>query len=69
MSKKQARSRFSEEFKFIAVVDALKERHSLADLSRKYEVSQVMIWRFQGSRPFYGEKDCLRYIQKINVGH
>jgi transposase-like protein len=43
MSTKQTRRRFSGEFKFKVVVDALKERHSLAELSQKDEVRQVMI--------------------------
>ena len=47
MSTKQTRRRFSGEFKFKVVLDALKERHSLAELSRKYEVSQVMISRWK----------------------
>jgi transposase len=41
MSTKQTRRRFSGEFKFKVVLDALKERQSLAELSQKYEVSQV----------------------------
>ena len=45
MSTKQTRRRFSGEFK--VVVEALKERHSLAELSQKYEVSQVMIFRWK----------------------
>ena len=47
MSTKQTRRRFSGEFKFKVVVEALKERHSLAELSQKYEVSQVMISRWK----------------------
>ena len=47
MSTKQTRRRFSGEFKFKVVVEALKERHSLAELSQRYEVSQVMIYRWK----------------------
>lgn len=47
MSTKQTRRRFSGEFKFKVVLEALKERHSLAELSQKYEVSQVMISRWK----------------------
>ena len=43
MSTKQTRRRLSGEFKFKVVLEALKERHSLAELSQEYEVSQVMI--------------------------
>lgn len=56
MSTKQIRRRFSGEFK--VVVEALKERHSLAELSQKYEVSQVMI--FGGSPSFWKQvRSCL----------
>jgi transposase len=47
MSTKQTRRRFSSEFKFKVVLDALKERQSLAELSQKYEVIQVMICRWK----------------------
>ena len=47
MSTKQTRRRFSSEFKLKVVLDALKERQSLAELSQKYEVSQVMISRWK----------------------
>jgi transposase len=47
MSTKQTRLRFSGEFKFKVVVEALKERHRLAELSQNYEVSQVMISRWK----------------------
>jgi transposase len=47
MSTKQTRRRFSSEFKLKVVLDALNERQSLAELSQKYEVSQVMISRWK----------------------
>jgi transposase len=47
MSTKQTCRRFSSEFKLKVVLDALKERQSLAELSQKYEVSQVMISRWK----------------------
>jgi transposase-like protein len=47
MSTNQTRRRFSCEFKLKVVLDALKERQSLAELSQKYEVSQVMISRWK----------------------
>jgi transposase len=40
-------SPLSSEFKLKVVLDALKERQSLAELSQKYEVSQVMISRWK----------------------
>jgi transposase len=42
MSTKQTRRRFNAEFKVKVVLEALKERSTLAELSHKYEVSQVM---------------------------
>jgi transposase len=62
MSTKQTRRRFSSEFKLKVVLDALKERQSLAELSQKYEVSQVMISRWKSefleaaSRVFFKTK-------------
>lgn len=47
MSTKQTRRRFSGEFKFKVVVEALMERHSLAEFSQKFEVSQLMISRWK----------------------
>lgn len=47
MSTKQTRRRFNAEFKVKVVLEALKERNTLAELSYKYEVSQVMISRWK----------------------
>ena len=47
MSTKQTRRRFNAEFKVKVVLEALKERSTLAELSHKYEVSQVMISRWK----------------------
>jgi transposase-like protein len=47
MSTRQTRRRFSSEFKLKVVLDALRERQSLAELSQKYDVSQVMISRWK----------------------
>jgi transposase len=47
MSTKQTPRSCSGEFKFKVVVEALKERHSMAELSQKYEVSQVKISRWK----------------------
>ncbi len=47
MSTKQTRRRFSGEFKFKVALAALKERQSLAELSHKYEISQLMISRWK----------------------
>ena len=38
MSTKQSRRRFNAEFKVKVVLEALKERSTLAELSHKYEV-------------------------------
>ena len=62
MSTKQTRRRFSGEFKFKVVVEALKERHSLAELSQKYEVSQVMISRWKSE--FFGSRSARVYHSK-----
>jgi transposase-like protein len=43
MSSKQTRRRFNAEFREKVVLEALKECSTLAELSHKYEVSQVMI--------------------------
>ena len=47
MSTKQTRRRFNAEFKINVVLEALKERSTLAESSHKYEVSQVMISRWK----------------------
>lgn len=45
---KITRRKFSSEFKARVVLDALKEQSTLAELSKKYEVSGVMISRWKG---------------------
>ena len=47
MNTKQIRRRFTAEFKFKVVLAALKERHTLSELSQKYEISHVMISRWK----------------------
>jgi transposase len=47
MSTKQIPRRFNAEFKVKVVHEALKERSTLAELSHKYEVSEVMISRWK----------------------
>lgn len=41
------RRKFSSAFKAQVALEALKERESLAELSRRFEVSQVMISRWK----------------------
>jgi transposase len=78
MSTKQTPRRCSGEFKFKVVVEALKERHSLAEHSQKYEVSQVMISRskseFLEAGPLVftkakgqGTKQLLKKGQLLNI--
>lgn len=47
MSTAQVRRKFNAEFKVKVVLDALKDRYTLAELSHKYEVSQVKITRWK----------------------
>ncbi len=44
---KTTRRKFSPEFKAKVALEALKEQSTLADLSKKYEVSQEMISRWK----------------------
>jgi transposase len=45
---KITRRKFTPEFKARVVLEALKEQSTLAELSKKYEVSGVMISRWKG---------------------
>jgi transposase-like protein len=42
---KETRRKFSAEFKARVSLDAVKERETLAELAKKYEVSPVVIHR------------------------
>lgn len=44
---KQSRRKFSPEFKAKVALDATKEQMTLAELSRKYEVSPIIISRWK----------------------
>lgn len=48
MKQKTTRRKFTAEFKAKVALDAIKELQSLSELSRKYEVSSVMISRWKG---------------------
>lgn len=48
MKQKTTRRKFTAEFKAKVALDAIKEQQSLLELSRKYEVSSVMISRWKG---------------------
>lgn len=45
---KTTRKKYTPEFKAKVALDALKEQSTLAELAKKYEVSQVMISRWKG---------------------
>jgi len=45
---KTTRKKYTPEFKARVAIEALKEQSTLAELSRKYEVSQAMISRWKG---------------------
>jgi len=44
---KRTRRKFSADFKAKVVIEALKERHSLEEISRKYEIhpNQITTWK------------------------
>lgn len=44
---KQTRRKFTSEFKARVALDAIKEQYTLAELSKKYEVSHVVISRWK----------------------
>jgi transposase-like protein len=48
MKQKTTRRKFVAEFKAKVALDAIKEQHSLTELSRKYEISPVIISRWKG---------------------
>jgi transposase-like protein len=48
MKQKTTRRKFTVEFKAKVALDAIKEQQSLSELSRKYEVSSVLISRWNG---------------------
>ncbi len=48
MKQKTTRRKFTAEFKAKVALDAIKEQQSLSELSRKHEVSSVMISRWKG---------------------
>lgn len=45
---KTTRRKYTPEFKAKVALEALKEQSTLAELAKKYEVSQVMISRWKG---------------------
>lgn len=45
--KKQERQKFTSTFKAKVALEAIKGQHTLADLSKKFEVSQVVIARWK----------------------
>ena len=45
---KTTRKKYTPEFKAKVAPEALKEQSTLAELAKKYEVSQVMISRWKG---------------------
>ena len=45
---KTTRKKYTPEFKAKVALEALKEQSTLAELAKKYEVSQVMIGRWRG---------------------
>ena len=47
MKQKTTRRKFTAEFKAKVALDAIREQQSLTELSRKYEVSPVMISRWK----------------------
>jgi len=44
---KKSRRKFSAQFKARVALEAIKERHTLAELSERFEVSAVMISRWK----------------------
>lgn len=74
---KQSRRKFSSAFKATVAIEALKERESLADLSKRYEVHPNMIskWKkeflanasaaFEGKQPEEKEVDAEKLYAKI----
>jgi transposase len=48
MKQKTNRRKFTAEFKAKVALDAIREQQSLTELSRKYEVSPVIISRWKG---------------------
>jgi transposase-like protein len=46
--KKRTRRKFSPAFKAKVAVEAIKNQHTLAELSKKYEVSSVVISKWKG---------------------
>lgn len=45
---KQTRRKFTPEFKAKVAVEAIKEQHTLSELSKKFEVSPVVISKWKG---------------------
>ena len=70
---KTTRRKFTSEFKSRVVLDALKEQSTLAELSKKYEVSGVMISRWKGefiensSSVFTSSKKASSKEENVNV--
>lgn len=48
MKQKTTRRKFSAEFKAKVALEAIKDQESLSELSRKFEVSPIMISRWKG---------------------
>ena len=44
---KRSRRKFTPEFKALVSLEAIKEQHTLAELSQRFEVSPVMISRWK----------------------
>jgi transposase-like protein len=45
---KQTRRKFTPEFKAKVAVEAIKEQHTLSELSKKFDVSPVVISKWKG---------------------
>lgn len=48
MKQKTTRRKFSAEFKAKVALEAIKDQESLSEISRKFEVSPIMISRWKG---------------------
>ena len=48
MIQKTTRRKFTAEFKAKVALEAIKDHESLSELSRKFEVSPIMISRWKG---------------------
>ena len=67
---KKSRRKFSAQFKANVALEAIKERHTLAELSERFEVSAVMIsrWKkeFQKNMAQAFEKEQPKKIDQVD---